>query len=212
MKNVLFLLFLVVLSGCGIKGDRGEVGPKGDKGDPGIPGTSCTSVLVPGGINIICGSNPPVFLRDGADGAPGLQGPVGLPGTSCTVTTLLPSHDNPTGGAQITCGSQSAVVINGAAGGSGAAYVIVGSIDPCGASSPTSQDEIFLRMASGALVSLFTENSSALTARLSYIKDGSNYQTTDSQHCLFSLATDINGVRTITYTSPVTGSESWQTY
>src|SRR6266850_1170174 len=86
----------------------------------------------------------------GGQGGVGLTGPSG---TSCTVTTLLPSHDNPTGGALLSCGSQSVVVVNGAANGTSAAYTVVGSIDPCGASN-SGQDEIFLRMASGALIAL----------------------------------------------------------
>lgn len=212
MKNIIHIsIFLILFNACaGHTGGQGVAGPQGPKGDPGVPGTSCVAQITTGGVNILCGTNPAVFLADGTNGAPGLQGPVGLPGTSCSVTTLLPSHDNPTGGAQITCGSQSAIVINGASGSSSAAYVIVGSIDPCGPSG--GQDEIFLRMASGALVALFVDNGSALTARLSYIKDGVGYQTTDSQHCNFNLSTNVNGLRTILYTSPVSGSNSWQTY
>lgn len=215
MRNTLSAFaFLMILSSCvGPKGQQGLVGPQGPKGDPGIPGTSCVAESTTGGVNILCGTNPTVFLADGIngnDGAPGLQGPIGIQGTSCTVTTLLPSHDNPTGGAQITCAEQSAIVINGATSGSSSAFVIVSSIDPCGASG--GHDEVFLRMASGALVALFVDNGSALTARLAFLHDGIGYQSTDSQHCNFSLTTDENGLRTINYTSPVVGSESWQTY
>lgn len=154
----------------------------------------------------------------GASGAPGNPGTPGLPGTpgqDCNVTTLVPSHDTPTGGALITCGVNSVVVVNGASGANGAAsYVIIGSIDPCGPSG--GQDEIFLLMASGNVVALYTDSSSALTARLSYIRDGVGYTTTDNSGCQFNLTTDVNGLRTIQYTTPVAvgtnTSQSWQTY
>lgn len=150
----------------------------------------------------------------GIPGSPGLPGAPGTPGQDCNVVTLLPSHDNPTGGAQITCGSNSVIVVNGAAGAAAAAFTIIGSIDPCGASG--GQDEIFLLMASGALVALYVDNSSALTARLSYIRDGVGYTTTDNSGCQFNLTTDVAGLRTIQYTSAVTPgsplSQSWQTY
>lgn len=151
----------------------------------------------------------------GIPGSPGLPGAPGTPGQDCNVTTLLPSHDNPTGGAQITCGSNSVIVVNGASGAAGAtSFVIVGSIDPCGPSG--GQDEIFLLMASGAVVALYTDGSSALTARLSYIRDGVGYTTTDTSGCQFNLSTDGTGLRTIQYTSAVApGSpltQSWQTY
>lgn len=215
----------IMLCVAGLAACTGKTGPqgiKGDKGDPGIPGTSCIAQIVSGGLNILCGDAPPVFLAngldgvDGNDGSPGLDGLPGIPGTSCTVTTLLPTHDNPTGGAQITCGSATAIVVNGAAGGAAAAYTVVASVDPCGPSG--GQDEVFLRMASGALVALFVDNSSALTARLSYINDGVNYHTTDSQNCTFSLSTTAPvtvgavGLRNITSTSPIALVESWDTY
>lgn len=220
MKNLLWLVVFVM--GCSVEGPIGRTGPKGDKGDPGIPGTSCLAQTVIGGVNILCGNNAPVFVRDGTDGVngndgsngtngnDGANGAPGIPGTGCTVTVILPSVGNPTGGAQVTCGLTSAIIINGASSAQAAAYNVVETIDPCLASG--GQDEVFLRTASGKLIALFVDNASALTARLSYINDGVNYQTTDSQHCLFSVATDGLGVRTITWTSPVSGSKQWQTY
>lgn len=197
------LLFSLILAGCGPLMSK--------NGYNGVPGTSCTAQTVIGGVNIICGDNPPVFLANGSTGSTGPQGPQG---NSCSVTTLSPSHDNPTGGAKIDCGSTSAIVINGAAGGAGAAYTIVGSIDPCGPSGGF--DEVFLRMASGQLVALFTDSSSALTSRLAFIRDGVNLQTTDGQHCSFNLTTNSSGVRVINYTSSVVAGtptfEQWQTY
>ena len=151
-----------------------------------------------------------MFTSCAYQGQQGTQGDKGNPGSNCTVLTLLPSHDNPTGGASITCGDTNVVVINGASSGQSASYNVVETIDPCGSSG--NQDEVFLRTASGALIALFTDSSSALTARLSYINDGVGYQTTDSQHCTFSVSTDPNGLRTISWTSPVSGSKSWQTY
>lgn len=163
-----------------------------------------------------CANNPDAIVPiKGDTGLPGARGPAGNDGVSCTVITLLPSHDNPTGGAQITCGSNSVIVINGASGTNGSAsYVIVGSVDPCGPYGAF--DEIFLRMASGQLVALYVQSSDALTARLSYIADGVNLHTTDTQTCYFNLTTDVSGVRTIQYTSAVVSgsplSESWQVY
>lgn len=211
MRYVLWIM--VFVSGCAVEGQIGKTGLKGDKGDPGIPGTTCLAQTVIGGVNILCGNNAPVFVRDGTNGQDGLNGQngsIGLPGTSCTIITILPSVGNPTGGAQVTCGITSAIIINGASSASAAAYNVVETIDPCGASG--GQDEVFLRTASGALIALFVDNGSALTARLSYIKDGIGYQTTDSQSCQFSVATNGSGLRTITWTSPVSGSKNWQTY
>lgn len=208
MRYVLWIM--VFVSGCSVEGPIGKTGPKGDKGDPGIPGTTCLAQTVIGGVNILCGNNAPVFVRDGTDGLNGTNGTNGIPGTGCTVITILPSVGNPTGGAQVTCGLTSAIIINGASSASAAAYNVVETIDPCGASG--GQDEVFLRTASGALIALFVDSSSALTARLSYLKDGINYQTTDSQSCQFNVTTNGSGLRTITWTSPTGGSKSWQTY
>lgn len=208
--------------------EPGPQGPSGKNGTNGKNGTSCVSEQFADHVTITCGDYDPVVVMNGKDGVKGdkgdtgSQGPQGTAGTngtngtngqdgqSCHVIQLLPSHDNPTGGAKITCGTDSVIVVNGAAGADAAAYTIVGTVDPCGPSG--GQDEVFLRMASGNLVALFVDNGSALTARLSYIRDGVGYKTTDSQACTFSLATNASGVRTITYGFGTPLSESWQTY
>lgn len=188
----------------GDKGDQGFPGDTGKDGDTGLGGTNCTIESVVGGANITCG-NSVVFISNGINGSNGTNG------TSCSVVELAQSHDNPTGGAAITCGLSTVIVINGASGEDGAAaYAVVGSVDACGPSG--GYDEIFLRLASGALVALFTASSDATTARLTYLMDDVSYTTTDSQHCHFNIHTDIAGLRTISTTSPTITSESWQTY
>lgn len=139
----------------------------------------------------------------------GLNGTAGSNGNGCTLTTVSPSSDAPNGGALVSCGGISVLIFNGAPGVSAAAYTIVATVDPCGPSG--GHDEVFLRMASGALVALFSDNASGDNSRLSYTNDGVNYVTTDGQYCMFNVAT-TSGTRTITWTSPVSGSESWPIY
>lgn len=197
-------------------GPEGKTGPTGQKGKD---GASCVSEQFTDHVTITCGDFDPVVVMNGKDGVDGVKGDTGSQGApgidgqdgqNCNVVELLPSHDNPTGGARITCGTDSVIVVNGAAGADASAYTIVGTVDPCGPSG--GHDEIFLRMANGHLVALFVENGSALTARLSYIRDGVGYRTTDNQQCTFSLSTDVSGLRTITYGFGTPPSESWQTY
>lgn len=153
-------------------------GAKGDKGESGIDGNR------------------------GSDGPSGNNGADGRSGTNCNVTTLAPSDGVPFGGSLITCEDSSSIVFNG----STSLQTVVGEIDPCGPSG--GHDEVFLRLGNGDLIALFVDNGSALTARLSFLKDGVNYQTTDSQHCNFILTTTGNQ-RSIISTSPVAITETW---
>lgn len=56
----------------------------------------------------------------GQTGATGAQGIAGSNGTSCSVTSVLPNETAPNGGALITCGNTSTLVLNGRNGLQGA--------------------------------------------------------------------------------------------
>lgn len=76
--------------------------------------SSCSAVRVTGGVNILCGSNEPVFVADGAKGetgakgdtgAIGATGATGAAGAGCTIAR---NWDAPYfGTAVVTCGSTS---------------------------------------------------------------------------------------------------------
>lgn len=165
--------FAFFLSACGQEVFKSELiqGPKGEQGERGIDGLS--------------GSN-------GADGA------------SCQVTSVPVDVLTPNGGALITCGTTSVLLVNGAPGADGTdgqdgqdgadapqtPYSITEVIDPCGASG--GQDEVLLKFANGTLVASFSDNGSALTTRLSILKAGSNYRTTDNDNCYFSVDSSGN--------------------
>jgi hypothetical protein len=61
-------------------------GEDGKNGKDGKDGSSCTVTPAPGGANVKCGNDSPVFLANGSQGPqglpgiPGAQGPQGLPG------------------------------------------------------------------------------------------------------------------------------------
>lgn len=58
----------------------GEDGEDGKDGKNGKDGSSCTAYPAPGGANIKCGNNAPVFLANGAVGPQGVPGIPGAPG------------------------------------------------------------------------------------------------------------------------------------
>lgn len=171
----------------------------------GITGSSCTVTTVNQGALITCDDGSSSFVRN-EKGDTGATGQDGNDGESCDVMHLEASPDAPGGGTRITCGETNAVILNGSNGQNGVSYNIVDTIDPCGDSGQ--HDEVFFRLADGSLVALFVTSSSALTARFSYLKDGTNYQTTDSQNCRFSLVTS-GTTRTLTTTIPVVSTISW---
>lgn len=72
-------------------------------------------------------------------------------------------------------------------------------ISPCGLNS-SSYKEVLLGLTGGGILAEFTgNNSNAGTVRNTLIPDGS-YTNTDDSQCLFSVATDVAGNRTIVWT------------
>lgn len=163
----------VILTGCG----ETEVVEHsvGTNGLAGPTGTSCLVTSIAGGAMVKCGSNQ-VFVPnglpglDGAAGSDGAQGEQGLPGVQGD-----PGQDG-SDGADAPVNSMS----------------IVSLVDPCG-DTVGIQDEIGLRLASGAIIFLFTDNVNGDNSRLSALTPGS-YMTTDGSNCHFSL--DGSGVLT----------------
>lgn len=163
---------------------------------------------------------------DGSTGATGTQGPQGAPGAdgqpgaSCTVESVAadPSGPAPNGGALITCGPTSTLVLNGAPGAPGpqgepgtpappTAYSVVAVLDPCG-DDPNVYDEVFLRLANGVVLASFSDNASGDNTRLSVLIDGS-FVTSDGSSCAFTMSTDNSttpATRSITWSG---GGESW---
>lgn len=133
---------------------------------------------------------------DGQDGVNGLPGRDGLNGTSCTV--------NKVGNvATITCGSSSAVVVDGQNGSNGqkgdkgdtgatgpagtnaTGIYITEVINPCG--SEFSNDEVFLRLSTGRILALY--DGGPQEDRLALLVPG-NYVTTDRNQnhaCAFTI-------------------------
>jgi hypothetical protein len=156
----------------------------------------------------------------GAQGPQGVPGADGQPGVSCTVESVAadPSGPAPNGGALITCGSTSTLVLNGAPGEPGpqgepgtpappTAYSVVALIDPCG-DADGYYDEVFLRLANGVVLASFSDNASGDNTRLSVLIDGS-FVTSDGTSCNFTMSTDNSttpATRTITWSG---GGESW---
>ena len=160
---------------------------------------------------------------NGTNGAPGEQGPAGPAGSdgaSCTVQAVVadPSGPAPNGGALLTCGTTSTLVLNGSPGDPGpqgepgtpappTAYSVVAVIDPCG-DAPGIFDEVFLRLANGQVIASFSDDGGGTNTRLSVLIDGS-FTTSDGSSCAFAVSTDTSttpAIRTISWSG---GSESW---
>lgn len=170
MKYIISLILCLILTGCG-----GETIIKGEKGDQGIPG-------LPG----IAGAN-------GQDGTNGTNGTDGQNGTSCTVASVSPGIEAPYGGALITCGSSSTLLLNGEPGPQGepapmTPYTITEIIDVCN-DTPNKYDEVLLRTQSGKLLASFSDNVNGYNTRLSELTAG-NYMTSDGTNCFFTVDND----------------------
>lgn len=148
---------------------QGPVGPVGRPGTDGKVGSS--------------GATGP----QGAQGESGATGPQGAPGVGCSVSQAV-------GGALITCGATSVVVLDGAAGTNGTdgqdapptPYTVTEMLDPCGDES--GYDEILLRLANGALIAHYASGSQQF---LTSIGPG-NYVTTDGHSCYFTVNSDMS--------------------
>jgi hypothetical protein len=154
----------------------------------------------------------------GDAGPQGDAGPEGPPGTSCSVESVAADPTvAPNGGALITCGDTSTLLLNGAPGPTGpqgqpgtpappTAYSVVDVIDPCGPSGGF--DEVFLRLANGTVVASFSDNSAGQNTRLSILVDGT-FETSDGTNCVFTVSTDTSvtpNTRTIAWSG---GGETW---
>ena len=123
--------------------------------------------------------------KRGDRGHPGSTGPIGAPGSSCSTTQTLT-------GAIISCtDGTTSVIMNGVNGADGqnappTAYSVVELINPCGASGGF--DEILLRTHNNQIIAHF---SSGNLQFLTILTPG-NWQTTDSQHCSFTVHPDMS--------------------
>jgi hypothetical protein len=246
MKTLLMCVSLGALLGCGaelVPGAAGAQGATGANGKDGTstllsvtrsaslpdcsggPGITVQSFTDADGSGTISPGDPLVSLAvvcDGATGATGdtgATGPQGPAGTSCSVQSVDPDPAvAPNGGALITCGTTSTLLLNGAPGAPGpqgepgtpappTAYSVVAVIDPCGPSGGF--DEVFLRFANGSVVASFSDNSAGQNTRLSILVDGS-FATSDGTNCAFTVTTDTSvtpHTRTIAWSG---GGETWQ--
>jgi hypothetical protein len=204
----------------------------GCNGGPGVVASSYQDVDGSGTVTtgdkllsqaVVCDGTNGTSGTNGSDGAPGPQGPqgpAGADGASCTVQAVDadPTGPAPNGGALISCGTTSTLVLNGAPGAPGpqgepgtpappTAFSVVSVIDPCG-DAPGIFDEVFLRLANGQLIASFSDDSSGTNTRLSILVDGS-FMTSDGSSCAFTVSTDTSttpATRTISWAG---GSESW---
>jgi hypothetical protein len=226
-------------SGPGVAGAAGEAGTAGKNGTStllsvtrssslpacnGGSGITVTSYIDTDGSGTFTAADTVVsqaVVCDGATGAPGAQGdagPEGPAGASCTVVAVDPDPTvAPYGGAEITCGDTSTLLLNGAPGAPGpqgqpgipappTAYSVVNVIDPCGPSGGA--DEIFLQLANGTVVASFSDNAAGQNTRLSILNDGT-YETSDGTNCIFTVSTNTSvtpETRTISWPG---GSDTW---
>jgi hypothetical protein len=243
MKSLVLCALVGVLAGCGTEVLQGQLGPQGPAGDAGVAGTNGVSTLLRltrSSSLPDCGGGPGVTVEsfadsDGSgtvttgdtllaqavicDGSTGAQGPQGPAGTSCTVQSVDPDPAvAPNGGALISCGATSTLLLNGAPGAPGpqgepgtpappTAFSVVDVIDPCGPSGGF--DEVFLRLANGTVVASFSDNAAGQNTRLSILVDGS-FVTSDGTNCNFSVTTNTSvtpHTRTIAWSG---GGQTWQ--
>lgn len=239
MKAFLLCASLGALVGCGSESLQGAAGAAGTDGKDGSstllnvtrstslpgcsggPGITVQSYIDMDNSGTLTPGDPIVsqsVVCDGSSGATGPSGPQGPAGTSCTVESVDPDPSvAPYGGALITCGATSTLLLNGAPGATGpqgepgtpappTAFSVVNVIDPCGPSGGA--DEVFLQLANGSVVASFSDNAAGQNTRLSILNDGS-YVTSDGTNCLFTVSTNTSvtpNTRTIAWSG---GGETW---
>jgi len=157
----------------GTNGQNGSNGQDGLDGQQGLPGQNGTN-----------GHNSLVSILSSSSGG----------GASCANggITLFSGVDlNDSGTLTISEIQYSADVCNGVNGQDAPQnpFMPVGLVDPCGPSG--GQDEVFLKLSNGTLVASFSNNTAGAYTRLSVLKPGVNYMTTDTDNCYFSV--DSNG-------------------
>lgn len=199
----------------GINGSSGATGASGAAGSAGAAGqngqdaSSCTVVQTQTGANITCPNGTSATLLNGINGVAGQNGAAGTNGTSCTVMQVTPSLLAPNGGALITCGVTTALLLNGETGATGSQgntgntgaagqngtnavlppFSVLTLLDPCG-DAPGIYDEVFFKLVNGTVIASFSNNFNGDYTRLSVISPGS-FITTDASNCYFSV--DANG-------------------
>jgi hypothetical protein len=117
----------------------------------------------------------------GQPGLDGKDGSDGADGVGCSV-------QNVSNGALITCGTTTAVVLNGIDGEDAppTTYSVVNIINPCGDSSGF--DEVLLKLANGSLMAHYSHGNKQF---LTLLTPG-NYATTDGESCNFTVHSDMS--------------------
>lgn len=150
----------------------------------------------------ICNGQNGTNGTNGVDGHNALIGLVGQSsggGASCStggITVLAGTDQNDNNVLEPFEVSQSKDVCNGQNGANGVngingtnapptAFTPVALINPCG-DAPGIYDEIFIKLQNGTLIASFSDNANGQNTRFSILTAGS-YQTTDGDHCVFSL-------------------------
>jgi hypothetical protein len=155
--------YALILNGIdGAPGRDGIDGSNGSQGYPGQDGLGCSVVGSPTGARVMCGDGTSVDINNG------------LSGQDCTLQDLV-------NGVRITCGLDSAVVLDGTS-----TYSVAQIIDPCG---PTlgEFDEVILKLQNGSLMAHYSHGNDQF---LTLLEPDRHYVTTDDQSCYFYV--DVN--------------------
>jgi hypothetical protein len=99
---------IITCGGANSYVNDGLAGAKGVKGDDGLDGQNCTSIVVAGGVNIVCPDSTSFLAKgvngtSGTDGLQGISGEAGLDGDDCTTV-------NDGQNLIVTCGGSSATL------------------------------------------------------------------------------------------------------
>lgn len=163
MKTLVIVVWLALLTGCGM------ILVPGKDGAPGSPGDN--------------GSN-------GGNGADGFDSIISISSTAVTcpnggVTVTSALDVNRSGIIELNIDQNIALatICNGEAAVGLFSSVTV--LDPCG-DAPNIVDEVILRLADGTVLASFSTNASGLNTRFAFLSPGT-YQTTDGSNCVFTL-------------------------
>lgn len=157
---------------------------------------------------VTCPDGSTGTISDGEDGKSGSNGTDGKDGSNgqdgfSIVTLLGPSNSCSNGGVTLIIGKdvnrsgvlelaedsniQSVDICNGQDGTSAPVSQLtpVGIINPCG-DAPNLQDEVFLKLQNGTILTSISENANGKNTRLSFLTQGT-YITTDGDNCRFTI-------------------------
>lgn len=177
----------------------------------------CIAALAACGSEVWIVKGPPG--PEGPTGPQGPAGPQGPQGSGCSVVVVAPGGAAPYGGAQVTCGTSSVLLVNGAPGQDGqdgadgqdgsdappTAYSIASMINPCGDAAGVF-DEVLLCLQNGTLIATVSANANGQNTRLAEVPTGS-WQTTDGSGCNFTVS-GSPGAYVVGWTSPSAGAAS----